>query len=153
MDEWKGLKVWVCSYKQKTEGYLEDWSGIYEVSINGLVRDAKTKELLNQFMTKKYPYYQVYLIKNGKKYKRLVHRCVATTFPEICGNYFQCAVVNHLDENKTNNIASNLSWCTYKENINYGTAKERAKNNRKKKKICQNKPELKIWQIAILENY
>ena len=28
MDEWKGLKVWVCSYKQKTEGYLEDWSDI-----------------------------------------------------------------------------------------------------------------------------
>lgn len=34
-------------------------------------------------------------------------------------------VVNHKDENRLNNVYSNLEWCTYKENSNYGTANVR----------------------------
>lgn len=39
--------------------------------------------------------------------------------------------VNHKDENKLNNCASNLEWCTYKYNSNYGTAIERMRTNLK----------------------
>ena len=35
--------------------------------------------------------------------------------------------MNHKDENPSNNHASNLEWVTHKENINYGTRTERAR--------------------------
>lgn len=46
-------------------------------------------------------------------------------FPEICGEPFKGAVVNHLDENPENNAASNLRWTTVGDNNRWGTAIER----------------------------
>lgn len=60
------------------------------------------------------------LSKNSKRKKILVHRLVGFAFPEICGQYFENATINHLDENPKNNRPENLRWCTQKENNNYG---------------------------------
>lgn len=30
-------------------------------------------------------------------------------------------VINHKDEDKTNNVVTNLEWCTQKYNVHYGT--------------------------------
>ena len=38
-------------------------------------------------------------------------------------NNYPC--VNHKDENKLNNCADNLEWCTYAYNNTYGTIKDR----------------------------
>lgn len=46
-----------------------------------------------------------------------VHRLVAKTFPEICGDYFEGAVVDHIDTNQSNNNATNLRFCTQHENL------------------------------------
>jgi hypothetical protein len=48
----------------------------------------------------------------------LVHRLVAITF---IPNPYQYPIVNHKDENSSNNNADNLEWCTQQYNTNYGT--------------------------------
>lgn len=57
----------------------------------------------------------------GKTYKK--HRLIAETF---CPNPNGFPIVNHLDENKLNNCADNLEWCTYQHNNLHGTARQRS---------------------------
>lgn len=47
-----------------------------------------------------------------------MHRLVAAAFVD---NTDSLPFVNHKDENKENNTAENLEWCTSKYNNNYGT--------------------------------
>ena len=74
-------------------------------------------------------YYQVNLSKGNRVKWFGVHRLVALAFiPNP--NKFPC--VNHKDENKMNNNAENLEWCTHRYNNNYGTAKQRQIESMKK---------------------
>ena len=73
----------------------------------------------------------VNLVINGKQKTLLFSRIVAKAFvknPDPA-NKIQ---VNHIDENPTNNRPDNLEWMTAKENINYGTCRERSSESRKK---------------------
>ena len=90
-------------------------------------------------------YLQVGLSKNGKTDVICVHRIVAETFlPNPEGK----PCVNHKiegDEGKKMNMVffkedgsideekSTIEWCTYEENINYGTHNERSAKTRSKK--------------------
>ena len=56
-----------------------------------------------------------------------VHRLVAQAFLDNPNGYNE---VNHLDEDKTNNKANNLEWCTHKYNMNYGTRNKRISSRR-----------------------
>lgn len=71
-----------------------------------------------------------YLIVKYKGKNYLVHRLVAECFIPNPNGYKE---VNHKDENKTNNTAENLEWCTRKYNMNYGTRTERVVEKRSKK--------------------
>ena len=59
----------------------------------------------------------------GKQRTVYLHRLVAEYFCENPCGYNE---INHKDENKANNNASNLEWCNHKYNCNYGTRNERA---------------------------
>ncbi|WAX15584.1 DNA endonuclease [Enterococcus phage EG103P2] len=85
--------------------------------VASLDRNGKLRELLGNNGTDGYLQVKV----NGKT--RLKHRLVAETF---CPNPDGFPLVNHIDENKFNNCASNLEWCTYQYNILHGTSRQRA---------------------------
>ena len=70
---------------------------------------------------------------NGKYKRELIHRLVALTFIDNPDN-LPC--VNHKDENKENNVVSNLEWCSRSYNINYGTRNERASKALSKAILC-----------------
>lgn len=61
-------------------------------------------------------YMQVCIRVNGKSVYLSVHRMVAITFIPNPDNLPE---VNHIDNDKTNNDASNLDWCTHEYNIAY----------------------------------
>lgn len=63
-------------------------------------------------------YMYVNLYKNKRLFRFLIHRLVALHF---INNPQQLEYVNHKDENKSNNSADNLEWCTASYNVNYGT--------------------------------
>lgn len=67
--------------------------------------------------------------KDGVTHKVLVHRLVAEHFIPNPNGLEQ---VNHKDENKHNNNAQNLEWCTREYNNRYGTSQERRKATRLK---------------------
>lgn len=96
------------------------FDGLYEVSNYGRVKSLKRNTtrggIMKSHVNKGYEY--VHLCKNGKHKNAKVHRLVAIAFipnPEAKPE------VNHKDENKLNNHATNLEWATPKENINHGT--------------------------------
>lgn len=89
--------------------------------------------------------YAVLSVLLSKGYKAIpVHRIIATAFiPNQDGFQY----VNHKDENKQNNKASNLEWCSAKYNINYGTRNERTSNARLAKKYARPIAQIKDGEI------
>lgn len=69
---------------------------------------------------------------NGRMYR--MHRLIAETF---CPNPNNFPIVNHIDENKLNNCASNLEWCTYQHNNLHGTARMRSSEKQSKPVVAK----------------
>lgn len=106
------LEVW-----KTIEGYEK-----YSVSNLGRIRRSDDHKLLKP--VKNYNNYLVVgLSNNGSVKTKRVHRLVAEAF---IPNLLNKPEVNHLDENKSNNAATNLEWSTRIENANWGTAISRA---------------------------
>ena len=107
---------------------VEGYEDLYEVSNLGRIRSLpqKGKGRRNKVIIRRPSIrsgYQVMcLSKNGKQKTHSVHRLVAAAF---VNNPYGYSEINHKDEDKTNNIASNLEWCDRKYNVNYGHRTEK----------------------------
>ena len=100
----------------------------YQVSNFGRVKSlnynhTKKEKILKSFKQRD-GYLLVKLYKNGKTKNIYIHRLVCTAFVQNESLFYN--EINHLDENKENNCASNLEWSDRKHNINFGTRNERA---------------------------
>lgn len=62
------------------------------------------------------------LCEAGKSKKVFVHRLVAEAFIPNPNNL---PIINHKDENPSNNAVSNLEWCTVSYNNNYNKRNEK----------------------------
>lgn len=91
---------------------IKGFNGRYEVSNLGNVRNINTRHILHPRLNRE-GYLRVGLRKEGsrKLHTYFVHRLVATAF--VYNDNMQSKVqVNHIDNNRTNNISENLEWCT-----------------------------------------
>ncbi|MGD6783223.1 MULTISPECIES: NUMOD4 domain-containing protein [Bacillus cereus group] len=100
---------------------IKGYEGRYKVSDRGRVFSLLTNKVLRPIKNGT-GYAIVTLRKNRNSFQFLIHRLVADVFIDNPSAY---PCVNHKDENKQNNYADNLEWCTYKYNSNYGNAIKR----------------------------
>lgn len=90
----------------------------YEISADGALFSKITNSFRTQIVNNQTGYATVVLVepKTGKHNTVCIHRLVAETWvPNPHG--YRC--VNHKNENKLDNHASNLEWCTYSYNNTY----------------------------------
>lgn len=114
MEEWKDIVI-------EQDGIVYDYTEKYKVSNTGKVFSVKYGRCLKAADYKGYKRVKLYG-NDGSSQMFLVHRLVALMFIPNPSGY---PVVNHKDENKSNNTYENLEWCTTKYNNNYGTVKQR----------------------------
>lgn len=124
MEIWKDIKGFEDFYQVSDKGRVRSldrvvtstsrYGNTYEKIFNG--------KILIPHEDSKGIYLMVSLCKNGKAKTVLVHDLVANAFHENPNN-LPC--INHKDENTKNNAASNLEFCTFSYNINYGTRNKR----------------------------
>lgn len=105
---------------------IAGYEGLYEVSDLGRVKSlnynrTRMEKILKLGQNHK-GYLQVSLCKDGHEKTVKVHRLVAEAFIQNPNNL---DTVNHKDEDKTNNIVSNLEWMSNADNNNYGTRNKR----------------------------
>ncbi len=106
---------------------IEDYPG-YKVSDDGKVFSMKRNRLLT-ISEHGDGYKAVKLSNNGNGKTLLVHRLVYKAFAGTIPNGY---VVNHKDEDKSNNSLRNLEAITHAENVNFGTRTQRAVESNKK---------------------
>lgn len=107
---------------------VKGYEGLYQISNLGRVKSLPRNGTINAERILKSTinnsgYNTVILAKQNKCQTHFVHRLVAEAFIPNPDNLSQ---VNHKDENKLNNDASNLEWCTPSYNVNYGTRNDKA---------------------------
>lgn len=100
---------------------IEGYEGLYKVSNFGRVKRVTTGRILKNGKNRG-GYLYVNLCKQGVTSNKRIHRLVAQAFIPNPENKQD---INHIDEDKTNNIVSNLEWTTRKENLNHGTHNNR----------------------------
>lgn len=117
---------------------IEGWAG-YEVSDAGQVRSIDRTvvcrdgqrlffrgQLLSQTVSK-LGYLRVHLRAPGKSAAAVrVHRLVAVAFVD---NPHGLPTVNHIDNDRQNNAASNLDWCTQAENLEHARKQGRLQDD------------------------
>ena len=109
---------------------IPKYEGLYEISNFGKIKCLEHKcpgrypgkfrtvkeHIMSTVLNKTNGYYYVTLSNKDRGKTYLVHKLVASIFVSNPNNY---VIVNHKDENKQNNAASNLEWCTSYYNNTY----------------------------------
>lgn len=118
---------------------IRGWEGYYEVDNIGniysldrviTVRDGERvyqkhiKGKTTKGSLRSNGYRSAYLSKGDIGCTVYVHRIVAEAFVPNPNGY---SIVNHINENKSDNRAENLEWCTQQYNLTYGGARDRWK--------------------------
>lgn len=101
--------------------YIDGYEGRYMVSNMGRIWSVHRQQLRKP-VVKRDGRLEVSFITNNKPKHFLINRLVALAFVE---GYAPGLVVNHINEDVTDNRAVNLEWCNQDYNLHFGTRTER----------------------------
>lgn len=93
---------------------VKNYEELYGISNRGRVWSLRRELILAQSRNVQSGYNQVHLWFNSKRKILYVHRMVAAAFVEKPKG---CDTVDHIDRDKTNNVAENLRWVTLLQNM------------------------------------
>ena len=109
------------------------YEGLYQVSSLGRVKSLRKNKVMSTPKNAKDGYLRVNLKRNVTQKQCLVHRLVALAFIENPNNL---PILNHINENKSDNRVENLEWCDKRYNACYGTCSERIAKALSKPILC-----------------
>ena len=114
-EEWRDVVGYEGDYMVSNLGRIVVLSRIvYRTRKDGVkVRYNMKPHLSSTYISPSSPYRKTTFIKDGKQDTQLIHRVIAMAFIPNPNNY---PCVDHIDDNPSNSVASNLQWCTYKTN-------------------------------------
>ena len=127
------------------DGYIN-----YQLSNTGRVRNASNGKMLSDMRFDGKGYVMVRLCKDGigKNYK--THRLIAELFIPKANNDTKLEV-DHIDQDKTNNIVSNVRWVTPRQNM-WNRDKIRKETSSKYIGVSLDKSD-HMWRAQIRQNY
>ena len=99
---------------------IKNFENRYRVSNLGRIYSITRKTIMKLSMLN--GYLRVILYDGNKTNGYYVHRIVAEAF---IPNPQNKPLINHIDENRANNVVSNLEWATSSENVNHGSRNDK----------------------------
>ena len=123
---WKDVKGYEELYQVSNYGQIRSVDRTVGYRYKGKQRIYKGR-MLKQVVRN--GYLSVSLSKENKLKQKNIHRLVAEAF---LPNPFNLPVINHIDENKKNNMVSNLEWCSCAYNTNYGSGRKKQAESQQK---------------------
>ena len=153
MEKWKDIRSYEGLYMVSDRGRVKSVYGFKNMKARSAGFYNRDELIMRPRNNKNY--YHVTLYKNGEQKMFLVHRLVADAF---IANPMNKPCVNHMDGDKYNNNASNLEWCTYKENDTHAretglsNMRPRAKLNELIVRVIRKCPDLLLREFADIWN-
>ena len=130
--------------KEFTYKPIKGYEGYYTVNPHGDVFSLKSGKIMKPCRSNN-GYMQVHLTKDGTTKSFKIHRLVAEAF---IPNPLNLPQVNHIDENKENNEAWNLEWCTASYNMNYKDGQKRRALNRNYEDISKKRSNAQSKEVT-----
>ena len=115
-EEWRDVKGFEGQYQISNTGRVKSLTRRGRVQLPK--ERSYTRNYKGRILRQKTDKDGYLLVQLGKSCTAKVHRLVAIAFIKNPNNL---PMVNHKDENKSNNKVENLEWCTSYYNNNYGT--------------------------------
>lgn len=130
---WKDIKGWEGKYQVSNFGRVKSFYGKRETILTPVHNMQSLRVGLSNYRTK--------VLKTVK-----VHRLVAMAF---LPNPENKPVINHIDNNYTNNHVGNLEWCTQTENIAHCVKQNRQGNGEKARHSKLTENDVKVIRTRV----
>lgn len=121
---WKDIKGFEGYYQVSNFGNVKS---LYRIVKRGTNYKSVNERILRPYFHGGYP--EVVLTISGNKRTFPIHRLVAEAFIPNPNNL---PIINHKDENPSNNCVDNLEWCTYSYNLSYNNIRVKSAISKRK---------------------